>query len=112
MLSRVLELFRVFEHGEDRFIGLGTMGLCMARNLIRKGHEVIGFDFSKVVLDAHVKNGGSIAISAAEAAADADFVLTMLPHGDAVKDAALGPNGAVKRMSMMVYLSICQLFIH
>ena len=36
------------------FIGLGAMGLCMARNLIKGGHEVIGFDFSGVAMDAHV----------------------------------------------------------
>ena len=37
------------------FIGLGAMGLCMARNLLSNGHEVIGFDFSKVAMDAHVE---------------------------------------------------------
>ena len=81
------------------FIGLGTMGLCMARNLIRKGHQVIGFDFSKVVMDVHVNNGGYTAISAAEAAVEADFVITMLPNGDAVKEAALDQNGAVEKLS-------------
>ena len=40
------------------FIGLGAMGLCMARNLLLNGHKVIGFDFSKVAMDAHVENGG------------------------------------------------------
>ena len=30
------------------FVGLGTMGLCMARNLIKNGHQVIGFDFSEM----------------------------------------------------------------
>ena len=80
------------------FIGLGAMGLCMARNLVSNGHEVIGFDFSKAAMDAHVKKGGEVAISAAEASAEANFVITMLPNGDAVKQAVLGPNGVIEKL--------------
>ena len=80
------------------FIGLGAMGLCMARNLIKRGHEVIGFDFSESAMDAHVKNGGDIAISAAEASAKANFSIAMLPNGDAVKQAVLGPGGVVEKL--------------
>ena len=80
------------------FIGLGAMGLCMARNLIKRGHEVIGFDFSELAMDAHVKNGGDIAISAAEASAKANFSIAMLPNGDAVKQAVLGPGGVVEKL--------------
>ena len=80
------------------FIGLGAMGVCMARNLISNGHKVIGFDFSKVAMDAHVENGGEIAISAAEASAEANFAITMLPNGDAVKQAVLGPNGLAGKL--------------
>ncbi|MFL2845024.1 MAG: sulfolactaldehyde 3-reductase [Candidatus Puniceispirillaceae bacterium] len=80
------------------FIGLGAMGLCMARNLISNGHKVIGFDFSKVAMDAHVENGGEIAISAAEASAEANFAIAMLPNGDAVKQATLGPSGVAQKL--------------
>ena len=80
------------------FIGLGAMGLCMARNLLSKGHEVFGFDFSKVAMDTHLANGGKIAISAAEASAEADFAIAMLPNGDAVKQAVLGPSGVAEKL--------------
>ena len=80
------------------FIGLGAMGLCMARNLIKNGHEGIGFDFSEEAMDAHVENGGGIAISAAEASVKANFAIAMLPNGDAVKQAILGPNGVVEKL--------------
>ena len=43
------------------FVGLGTMGLCMARNLIKNGHQVIGFDLSEMAMNAHTKNGGEAA---------------------------------------------------
>ena len=80
------------------FIGLGAMGLCMARNLLTSGHEVIGFDFSKVAMDAHVKNGGDIAISAAEASAEVNFAIAMLPNGDAVKQVVFGACGVAEKL--------------
>ena len=49
-------------------------------------------------MDAHVKNGGDIAISAAEASAKANFSIAMLPNGDAVKQAVLGPGGVVEKL--------------
>ena len=54
------------------FIGLGNMGLPMALNLVKAGHAVIGFDISAPNLDGLVQGGGRAAVSAAEAAAEAD----------------------------------------
>ena len=58
------------------FIGLGNMGGPMATNLVKAGHEVTGFD-----LVAPAPEGVAKAASAAEAAAGADVVITMLPNG-------------------------------
>ncbi|HHX89043.1 MAG TPA: 3-hydroxyisobutyrate dehydrogenase [Paracoccus sp.] len=58
------------------FIGLGNMGGPMAANLAREGHSVTGFD-----LAAPMPEGVSAAASAAEAAAGAEVVITMLPNG-------------------------------
>jgi 3-hydroxyisobutyrate dehydrogenase len=66
------------------FIGLGNMGLPMAINLKKAGHEVHAFD---TVADAMAKasaEGMTAAASAAEAVADAEFVVTMLPNGPIV----------------------------
>ena len=65
------------------FVGLGNMGLPMARNLQRAGHAVAGFDLSAAQMDAL---GGGVA-SAAEAASGADVVITMLPAGRHVREA-------------------------
>jgi 3-hydroxyisobutyrate dehydrogenase len=73
------------------FIGLGNMGAPMARNLLKAGHEVAGFDVMAAALDA--VPGARRAASAAEAAADADVVLTMLPASAHVRDAWLGSGG-------------------
>jgi len=58
------------------FIGLGNMGAPMAANLAAAGHEVTGFD-----LNAAAPDGVRMASSAADAATDAEIVLTMLPNG-------------------------------
>jgi 3-hydroxyisobutyrate dehydrogenase len=64
------------------FIGLGNMGLPMAINLKKAGHEVHAFD---TVADAMAKaEGMTAAASATEAVADAEFVVTMLPNGPIV----------------------------
>jgi 3-hydroxyisobutyrate dehydrogenase len=57
------------------FIGLGNMGAPMAANLLKAGHEVVGFD------TAARPDGVVMAASAADAARGADVVITMLPNG-------------------------------
>ncbi|TVV70685.1 3-hydroxyisobutyrate dehydrogenase [Sphingomonas solaris] len=63
------------------FIGLGNMGGGMAANLAKAGHEVRAFDLSEAALARAEGAGCTRAASAAEAARDADFVVTMLPAG-------------------------------
>ena len=64
------------------FIGLGNMGTPMAANLVKAGHAVKGFDLSAEILSAAVKRGVVAAKSTADAVADVEFVVTMLPAGD------------------------------
>ncbi|KAA2222678.1 3-hydroxyisobutyrate dehydrogenase [Chryseobacterium sediminis] len=68
------------------FIGLGNMGGPMAVNLIKKGHNVVGFDLSEEALKILVSEGGQIAESAVAATKDADVVISMLPSGKHVAD--------------------------
>ncbi|WP_329440707.1 3-hydroxyisobutyrate dehydrogenase [Streptomyces sp. NBC_01426] len=63
------------------FIGLGHMGGPMAANLAATGRRVIGFDLAPAALTSAMAAGVEIADSAAEAAAEADVVITMLPAG-------------------------------
>ncbi|MBK1895612.1 3-hydroxyisobutyrate dehydrogenase [Chryseobacterium paridis] len=68
------------------FIGLGNMGGPMAANLVKKGHEVVGFDLSESALNALVYAGGQVAGSALEAVKEAGVVITMLPSGKHVAE--------------------------
>ena len=63
------------------FIGLGNMGNPMAANLVKAGHAVRGFDLVADNMATAKENGVTAAASAAEAVADADVVITMLPAG-------------------------------
>jgi 3-hydroxyisobutyrate dehydrogenase len=67
-------------------IGLGNMGAPMAANLLKAGHNVVGFDLVTAALQAHAGAGGQVAGSAVEAVAEADAVITMLPAGHHVAE--------------------------
>lgn len=63
------------------FIGLGNMGLPMAKNLVKTGHEVKAFDTVKDVRNVATKAGIQITSNAAETANNVEFIITMLPSG-------------------------------
>jgi 3-hydroxyisobutyrate dehydrogenase len=75
------------------FIGLGNMGLPMARNLLGKGHAVTGFDLSEEALAALEGDGGMRAATAPAAVAEAEVVVTALPAASHVKGVYCGEDG-------------------
>jgi 3-hydroxyisobutyrate dehydrogenase len=77
------------------FIGLGNMGLPMARNLVKAGHNVTGFDVAKSGLDGLASGGGVAASSAAQASSGAEVLITMLPGGEHVRKVYLGDGGII-----------------
>jgi 3-hydroxyisobutyrate dehydrogenase len=79
------------------FIGLGNMGLPMARNLLRAGHRLTVFDLVDAAREEAVTAGAKAAGSAGEAAAGAQVVLTMLPEGRHVREVYLGEDGVIAR---------------
>jgi 3-hydroxyisobutyrate dehydrogenase len=78
------------------FLGLGHMGLPMARNLAQAGHEVVGFDVFPAAMDTATAAGLAVAESGAAAvrASSADIVITMFQSGRQVLDAYRGVDGA------------------
>ena len=59
-------------------IGLGAMGLGMARNMLAADIALRGFDLSVKALDTFTAFGGIACDSAASAAADCDAVMLMV----------------------------------
>ncbi|PVE98415.1 2-hydroxy-3-oxopropionate reductase [Microbacterium sp. TPD7012] len=74
-------------------IGLGIMGLPMAKNLVKAGYEVTGFNRSQEPIDALVEAGGTGATSIADAVKDADVILTMVPDSPDVEGVVRGEDG-------------------
>jgi L-threonate 2-dehydrogenase len=74
-------------------IGLGVMGLPIARNLMERGFEVVGYRRSGS--PALAEAGGKVAGSPAEVAAAADVLLSIVPDADAVADVVGGPRGTL-----------------
>ncbi|WP_447875507.1 sulfolactaldehyde 3-reductase [Serratia fonticola] len=81
------------------FIGLGQMGAPMASNLIKQGHRLNVFDISPVAVSALVAQGAKAAASPAQAALDAEFVITMLPNGELVHEVLFGAEGVCCTLS-------------
>ncbi|MFE6996737.1 2-hydroxy-3-oxopropionate reductase [Microbacterium sp. NPDC057659] len=75
------------------FIGLGIMGLPMAKNLVTAGYDVTGFNRSQEAIDKLVAAGGKGATSIADAVKDADVVITMVPDSPDVAGVVQGPDG-------------------
>src|SRR5258708_17367327 len=73
------------------FIGLGNMGLGMARSLIKAGHRVRAWKRSAGPVEAVVRDGAEAATTPREVF-DADAVITMLAADQAVRDVILGPG--------------------
>lgn len=75
------------------FIGLGIMGLPMAKNLLNAGFAVKGFNRSQKAIDDLVAAGGEGATSIADAVKDADIVITMVPDSPDVEAVVTGAEG-------------------
>lgn len=89
------------------FVGLGNMGLPMAQNLIKAGHQVEGVDVNAAAVEKLKAAGGTAAASAAAAAARAEFFITMLPSGKEVREIYLGPTGVVESANPDALLIDC-----
>lgn len=75
------------------FVGLGIMGGPMAANLVRAGFDVTGYNRSAAPVERLAAAGGKAAESVAQATADADVVVTMLPDFPQVEEVVLGAGG-------------------
>ncbi len=74
-------------------IGLGIMGGPMAKNLVKAGFNVIGYNRSQGKIDQLVKDGGQGAGSVAEAVREADVIITMVPDSPDVEGLVNGEDG-------------------
>ena len=77
-------------------IGLGKMGLPIARNLMVRGFHVTGYRRSGS--PELIEEGGTMAASVAELAAEADVILSIVPTADDVEEIIKGPQGTLSTL--------------
>ncbi len=74
-------------------IGLGIMGLPMALNLVKAGHNVTGCNRSQGAIDKLIAAGGQGTTSIPDAVKNADIVITMVPDSPDVEGVVTGDGG-------------------
>ncbi len=72
-------------------LGLGSMGLGMAKTLMKAGFSVSGYDVSATSMQAFARAGGQGAASAAQAVAGADIVVCVVVNGAQTEKLLFGP---------------------
>ncbi len=90
--------------GTVAVLGTGIMGAPMARNLANAGFAVRAWNRTREKAEQLAAGRGGadgvvVCDTAGDAARGADFVLTMLGDGDAVRSTMNGPQGALAAMS-------------
>ena len=75
------------------YVGVGLMGLPMAKRLLSLGYAVRAYDIVPDRAEAARAAGAATARSPADAATGVDLVLLNLPTTEAVELAVFGPNG-------------------
>ena len=78
------------------FIGLGIMGVPMAKNLIAAGYSLVVYDIAEASVEKLVSAGAERGCSPADVAAKAgEVIITMLPNSPQVSEVVLGDNGII-----------------
>jgi 3-hydroxyisobutyrate dehydrogenase len=85
--------------GKAAVIGLGSMGLGMARSLLRAGFEVAGFDVSPEAAKRFAAEGGAQAKTPAAAAAGAGVVVSVVVNAAQTEMILFGPDGVAEAMA-------------
>ncbi|OYW87291.1 MAG: oxidoreductase, partial [Sphingobium sp. 32-64-5] len=82
------------------FIGLGVMGAPMAGHLAKAGHDLVVFNRTMAKASAWVeKHGGEVAVTPAQAAQNAEIVISCVGNDDDLAAVTLGPDGAFRTMA-------------
>jgi 3-hydroxyisobutyrate dehydrogenase-like beta-hydroxyacid dehydrogenase len=80
-------------------IGLGDMGFSMARNILKAGYQLTGFDLREERLEMLEALGGKRASSPAEVGEVADAVFIMVMTGKQAESIVSGEDGLLKTMN-------------
>lgn len=77
------------------FIGLGIMGMPMARHLLKAGHSLTVWSNTKSKTQQIGKEGAKVASSPAELAKQSDLVFIIVGETKHMRDVTVGPQGLI-----------------
>ncbi len=75
------------------FIGLGNMGILMAKNMVRNGEHLVVYDLRKEAISEMVSLGATAAGSSREVAADSEVIFSMVRDETQNDEVIFGPDG-------------------
>ncbi len=79
-------------------VGLGDMGIAMAKNIIKSGYSLTGYDLRKERLQMLEELGGQAAGSPQEVGQQAETVFIMVLNGQQVYQVLTAPDGLLQSM--------------
>jgi len=95
-------IFEEFHQEEDimkvGFIGLGSMGAGMSRNLIKAGHDLVVYNRTRSRAQEMQSLGAKVADTASGAAVGVEVLITMLADDRAVQDVIFEPGAAIEAL--------------
>lgn len=97
------------------FIGLGTMGLPIARNLIKAGYSLfVGYHIHRGSAEEMEELGATVCTTFREVAENSDVVFTVLPNAHEVEETLFSENGLAEGLragSIVIDMSTIDLFL-
>jgi len=75
------------------FVGLGIMGVSMARNILKAGHKLSVYNRTRDRAEVLAKDGAAVAASPAELAGGVELLITCVTDTPDVEQVLLGENG-------------------
>lgn len=89
------------------FIGLGAMGMGMAKSLLRAGLAVKGYDINPAAVTQFTEAGGQGAATVAEAASGVDVFVIVVLNADQVTDVLFGKGAAAQALPTGSIVLVC-----
>jgi len=80
------------------FIGLGSMGAGMSRNLIKAGHDLVVYNRTRSLTQEMGSLGAKVADTASAAAVGVEVLITMLADDRAVQAVIFEPGAAIESL--------------
>jgi 3-hydroxyisobutyrate dehydrogenase-like beta-hydroxyacid dehydrogenase len=80
-------------------IGTGELGWRMGKLLLAAGHEVVGYDIRSEALERPKESGFTLAEDIADLCRRADFVLSCVTDGDALRAVVTGASGVAANLA-------------